>query len=762
MSEFESIRRNGIKGDGKSREPLVHKKVSTDRFGRIAEANAGILSKKDMAQLQNTVGKRVTQLSGGETTALNVLKGITVKNTAVQCFLKVGPVIVEEEYVDFIVHKIVQEANHIEYIYSSYGNDTSKPPADFHNPTWVAYQKGIPALLIGNQKQVREVVHRWATSSNMGLATAVESLSERFTGKRGEKAEWKQFDDFLELALAVGYELDPDTVQNRKIERELGKSISENPEIAERLNQMRIKVMKWIKEKYLKNGETFLSFAVKFKLGGSYNSSSPTGVARNFETLLARENLSFRDNIEILHDLMELTSESGAGSTFQKFGKVLTPQPRDEAYLQIGENEDGSLYNAKPMRTPDDHGPGGASWKSARYYDLKLFELELESFKQKLEREVSEGGIELQDVDKMDQEQRTDKELELNQRYSVKKSDKMAKAMNYRRKMPNSVLEKIRDAIMVKLELKAPFVPVNKDTLNKRSKGRHNVGTRDEFDPVTVLARRHNVPIEAGRSMTTARLLELCTTVLNEDPQGRELTEKGHSDIDAVAQSIFAYWAYIYNQALTPIHTYHEVMDVARHYGADYKPFNYKVMNENDMGAKEYIPMDEKAVFKEGIDTLKDERREIPYRVNQTQRDRLAIYHMSPLWVNPDGDCLFHALSAVGFAIGDPGEFRIKLADFFSKNIEEFRAFIPEAINPETVRDQIRRPGSYFNLGGDMTPLLIARYFDSGFSILNEDGSIHHINGGDMGRLIIRVTNPLPHYHSTKVVSNESIELGAI
>lgn len=343
--------------------------------------------------------------------------------------------------------------------------------------------------------------------------------------------------------------------------------------------------------------------------------------------------------------------------------------------------------------------------------------------------------------------------------YGEKRKEKMSKALEHQRRAPETLLERLRDTLLITLDLKAKFKPTDQDVLHKRSKGRHNVGTRDEYDPVTVLARAHNVPIEAGRSMTTARILELCTKALNDDPEGRELHERGKSELDAVAQGIFAYWAAQYNQALTPIHTYHEVMDVARQYGVEYTPFHYKMLEAITMETKSLVPMDSDFTFKipQKIE-LREERREQPYRITDSQRDKLSVLSRKAVWIDPNGDCLYNALSAVGAHIENVNQLRKDLAEFLLNNRGDYEGFIEDGNTVAEVAKQIARPGSYYNLGGDMTPLLIANYLKMPFTVMNEDGTYHHINGGNINRLVIRVTNPLPHFHSTKVNAME-IEL---
>ncbi|WP_294962456.1 DUF4157 domain-containing protein [uncultured Flavobacterium sp.] len=708
----------------------------------------GNVNVNDDTGLENeadVMGQNALNLSANNTSA-NQLKSTTSssQNAAVQRYLKIGPVIVEEDAVDFIVSKIIEEAAKIMTIWEN----AEKPL--LNNPSYVAFQRGIPLLLINNTKKVAEIVARWAAASGVGMAVISESVSSKITGVRGNKAEWKEFDDYFELALAVGYELDPHLRENQEFEVELGAQIIRNDEIAQKLNSLRITLMQWIVRQYSSTGSALATFKMKFKLGGSYNFSGSSSVSRDFDALLVTSGLSVIDNIEILHDLMEITSDQGAGSIFQKFGKVIAPEVKKEAYNQIGVNENGELYEMVPMMTKSDHGPGGSAWKASKHFILKIYEVELNSFKTRMsERDLDE--IELVDFDEPVEDELDPKSRELSDRYSGKKGEKLSKAMAYKRRPPETALERLRDSILMGLDLKASFKPSDTDKLNKRSKGRHNVGTRDEYDPVTVLARANGVPIEAGRSMTTARMLELCTLALNDNPEGRELHSKGESELDALAQGIFAYWAAQYNQSLTPIHTYHEVMDVARKYGVEYRPFHYKVFNGLTMELQEFRPMNKELdlkTSKNGIEAI-EERRERSYRPTDIQRDRLLTLGREAVWIDPNGDCLFNALKYLGAPIGSVDLFRRELGNYLNSHYHKYSGFVT-GISQEQLVMQIKKPGSFFNLGGDMTPMLISDFLAFPFSILNVDGSYHHINGGNANRLIIRVTNPLPHYHSSK------------
>lgn len=682
------------------------------------------------------------------------------ENSPLQLYLKIGPRMVTPEEIDFVVERIIEEALKIESIYAG---SEKKEKEDYQNPTLLAYRKGITSLLLDNRKMIREIVTEWVEASPGGLISpAKESLKEAFTQQRGGKARWKEFGNFLDLTLAVGYEMHPETIENLEFEKKLGMQIAQNPAINDRLNSVRLKLMLWIKQKYEEDKSWFVNFKSKFKIGGSYNLGHLKGVTRDFDTILETEHLEFTDNIEIIHDLMELTSDKGAGSLLQGLGgKKLAPPVKKDVYDQLAITPEGELFESRPMRPKTDQGSGGASWKAARHYDLKLFDLEFQEFQEKKKQE-SPFEFELKELSELNEKEEDvkPKEKELKERYTEKREEKMSKATNYERKKPVTLIEKMRDSFLIAMEWKSKPNTSEKPTLNTRSKGRHNVGTRDEFDPVTITARRHNVPIEAGRSMTTARMLELCNQVLQESDE-LEMQTKGMSELDAVAQSIFAYWASVYNQALTPIHTYHEVMDVARKYGVDYLPFHYKILND-DMTTNDYRPMDRGMKLGKKKDLVLEELRERPYRPTEAQVLRLAERGQEVRWITPDGDCFFNAARASGLPIGATNTVREQLANFLLLNRLNYVGYIHGGLSVEEVAAQIKKPGSFFNLGGDLTPRLLSDFTGKGITIINEDGSVTDINGGSGMFVVLRVTNPLPHFHTYRDKSKGESDTGEV
>jgi hypothetical protein len=116
----------------------------------------------------------------------------------------------------------------------------------------------------------------------------------------------------------------------------------------------------------------------------------------------------------------------------------------------------------------------------------------------------------------------------------------------------------------------------------KWDQGRNGAGTRNEDSPDTRTARLHTMPIETGRSHTAARLFEMVSLLKPDRTAGAEANALFADRIKAMVYGIFGYWnADVarggYPKSLTPIHTYHEVMDPAEDYlpGIYSEPFGY-------------------------------------------------------------------------------------------------------------------------------------------------------------------------------------------
>ncbi|TWF34920.1 hypothetical protein FHW36_110120 [Chitinophaga polysaccharea] len=116
---------------------------------------------------------------------------------------------------------------------------------------------------------------------------------------------------------------------------------------------------------------------------------------------------------------------------------------------------------------------------------------------------------------------------------------------------------------------------------DKRARGMGlTTASRDEDAPSTKLARRLNLPVWAGQSMTTVRMLNMAQWA-----GGRP------AEFNALAQAIFAFWRLEYNHTSDfAYHTLHEVMDMAKNFGVTYKtppnpghgqlPYDYQKINE--------------------------------------------------------------------------------------------------------------------------------------------------------------------------------------
>jgi hypothetical protein len=101
------------------------------------------------------------------------------------------------------------------------------------------------------------------------------------------------------------------------------------------------------------------------------------------------------------------------------------------------------------------------------------------------------------------------------------------------------------------------------DKSRGKIKGIDGLWTREEENSGTVSSRVTQTPIWAGQSMTTARMLDTAVWA-----------GAGVNELTAVAYAIFAFWRIVYDKSISPVHTYHEVMDVAKNYGVHYVEFS--------------------------------------------------------------------------------------------------------------------------------------------------------------------------------------------
>ena len=77
-------------------------------------------------------------------------------------------------------------------------------------------------------------------------------------------------------------------------------------------------------------------------------------------------------------------------------------------------------------------------------------------------------------------------------------------------------------------------------------------------------ARKYNMPVSAGPSFTTARMLTMC-----------EKSGCNVQQLESVALGLFAFWNDVYNKSATSVHRYHFVMDMAKNFGVEYTPGKY-------------------------------------------------------------------------------------------------------------------------------------------------------------------------------------------
>ncbi|WP_419870398.1 hypothetical protein [Chryseobacterium sp. CT-SW4] len=139
-------------------------------------------------------------------------------------------------------------------------------------------------------------------------------------------------------------------------------------------------------------------------------------------------------------------------------------------------------------------------------------------------------------------------------------------------------------------------VPISEKEIRSRSgvfkgfkfdQGRLGAGTRDENSADTQNARKKYLPLETGRSHTAARLFEM-VSLLKPAMSTSQKNKKIYDEwMRAIAYGIFAYWNAPnheggYPKSLTPIHTYHEVMDPAEDYlpGIYRRAFSYRDLQE--------------------------------------------------------------------------------------------------------------------------------------------------------------------------------------
>ena len=88
--------------------------------------------------------------------------------------------------------------------------------------------------------------------------------------------------------------------------------------------------------------------------------------------------------------------------------------------------------------------------------------------------------------------------------------------------------------------------------------------TLKENSGFVMAARVQGMPVWAGPSFTTARMMHMAASA-----------EAGPEELEALAWGIFGFWNQCYPTSSTWIHRFHEVMDMAANWGVPYEPFAY-------------------------------------------------------------------------------------------------------------------------------------------------------------------------------------------
>ncbi len=98
----------------------------------------------------------------------------------------------------------------------------------------------------------------------------------------------------------------------------------------------------------------------------------------------------------------------------------------------------------------------------------------------------------------------------------------------------------------------------------KDASGGYRHFTLKENSGFVMAARVAGMPIWAGPSFTTGRLMQMC-----------DWAGAGPNEFEAMAWGIFAFWNQCYPETSTWTHRFHAVMDMAANYGVHYVPFSY-------------------------------------------------------------------------------------------------------------------------------------------------------------------------------------------
>ncbi|MFY2559305.1 DUF4157 domain-containing protein [Corallococcus terminator] len=392
-----------------------------------------------------------------------------------------------------------------------------------------AFDAPFPSIAFAaREKRLWEWARQYPELLEAKLEAWVESSGEKVStlfGSSQSPAEWRQYESIAELAVALAHETHPGTLANLEREVAIADYVIKDPFINGKLSELRKLIYKKLEQ--VLPSYTRLAFTIQRALPkGSYKLQSKW---EDFfhQPLTEYEEGTFEQNIMMLHDMMEQLSSTRAGGTGSVVGDTL-PDPRPQAYRAT------QLTSQGLMRVVRKTGKN-------------------EGQIQKLQKGLVDTRIAVTKERRGRQDMIDSSREDGNERLALARMGRLERNSSRQ----ESRLTKKQERLDVLLEDNEPVVDI-------RAKGRRNVGTRAEEDPDTVTARLFSAPIMAGRSMTTARLLEMADWAGSNNAQNT-----------ALVYAIFAYWRRLYNRGKTPIHTFHEVMDVAFNYGIAYQPFHY-------------------------------------------------------------------------------------------------------------------------------------------------------------------------------------------
>ena len=513
---------------------------------------------------------------------------------------------------------------------------------DALSTTNVAAWKGLRGHALENYDQIAATLKRWIEAHGTARAS---------TTGTDERAEWKEFETIEELALALAHETHPNYQKNLAQEGQLAERINNDEWVEQQLASVIAKVRLF----QANNVSTFRKVAepIESTIFGSYNlAKTVTSVFSPFKKVdkrgpsqaISATKASITRSITFLHDLMERWSSSGAGSTAAKIhewvgvDKVLPDAP-DKAFESTTLDEERAAFSAD--RTPII----GTSRTTKKISQDEQDEIVFDIAMKRAIRAAEKSREDMAAITNLREAMKTATTAEKKENLNLKIAVLEQRIENRKARIasegfgqlsfndnltPQTTVsgraeqaKKLPDygafAAMLKKKQKeraddklkrAKTGAIDKSS---KAKGRRNVGTRLENNPDTLLARMMSAPVTAGRSMTTARMMQLV-----------EMVGGTNAEKTAVAYALFAYWARTYNQGLTPVHTFHETLDVAQNFGVPYKAFHYPWVSGGKldlMNPGQYEPMSDNAAqsgrwteFRRLLDQVPRVARPLPVR----------------------------------------------------------------------------------------------------------------------------------------------------